>query len=185
MIRVLDVRWIVAVALVVGGCQQKSSVRPGGPVADLKVSRMKVYQTPAAAERVDTLPLSNPETMRVVQSVKLDTLRAGDVLIVHGDIEATNDCGYNVALGTYIILAPTDTSIARSTDAVLSPAAGFNISANMHHGLASRSGALVITRDIPDAHINLVAYSQSSVLTCGGLKVERGYGQLVVLHYLR
>lgn len=175
--------WVLISVVALGGCQKKSAVRPGGPVADLAVKRMRVYQTPTGAERVDSLRLSSPETMRIVQSVTLDSLRAGDVLVVHADMEATNDCGYNVGLGTFIVLAPDDTTTVRATETLIAPAAVFNISPNMHHGLASRSGALVLAKDVPSSHVNFVAYAQSSLLTCVGLKVERGYGQLIVLHY--
>lgn len=146
---------------------------------------VRAYRTLQHGERVDTLRITAQETMVVVHSVRVESLRAGDLLVAHGDLEATNDCGYNVALVTFMLLAASDAVAAPANEGMIALPAGFNITANMHHGLASRSGSYIITRDTPVAYVNLVAYAQSDVRTCRGLRVERGYGQLVVLHHSR
>lgn len=146
---------------------------------------VRAYQTLAGGERVAILPLASPDSMLVVYSIRVDSLRAGDLLEAHGDIEVTNDCGFNIAIGTFMILAPDPATTVRSSDAMVAYAAGFNVTPNMHHGLASRSGAHVIARDIATTRVNFVAYAQSTGRGCPGLRVERGYGQLVVLHHSR
>ena len=143
------------------------------------------YRSAAGSERVDSLRLVSPDTMVVVFSLRVDSLRAGDLLVAHGDVEVTNDCNYNVGLVTFMVLALSDTVVFRTSASMIAFAAGFNVSPNMHHGLSSRSGSIIVTEDMPTARVNFVAYAQSSLLTCRGIRVERNYGQLTVLHYSR
>lgn len=155
------------------------------PSTVVGIGVVRAYRTPAGAELIDTLPLRRPDSALVVFSTRVDRLREGDLLMAFADMEVTNDCGYNIAIGTYIT-ATTDSSSVERGPGIMAHANGFNVTPNMHHGVSTRTGALVITPELAgERWINLVAYAQSSDVSCSGLRVERGYGQLVILHYTR
>lgn len=144
----------------------------------------RLYRTRPGGERVDTLPIIKGDRFFAVHSVKTGPIATGDVLQVTADMEVTNDCGYNVGLGSFMVLAPTDSGVTRSPETTIAFAAVFNVTPDMHHGLVTRVGTLVASQDYPTgAYVNFVAYAQSSLLTCAGLHVERGYGQMFVTHF--
>lgn len=143
---------------------------------------VEVYGSGNLSELTSSLPVatsSGAATRMVVFSVPIGDLPLGAALSVAAEYEATNPLGYNVMVASYLILADSPTA---TTGVEIAEANGFNITANMHHGIITKVGALVVTEATPAAYVNLVSYAASSAATPGAtLRVEQDYGRLSVL----
>jgi hypothetical protein len=146
----------------------------------------EVYNSGDDGEIITSLPVTRfpgAYSKRVVYCVDLgDPPLGGEVLFVHGDVEVTNDLGYNVSFETHLLLTESCTAV---TGHEISEANGFNVTPAMHHGTASRSGGLVVESGNTHRHVALVAWSGSTAAPRRGaaLKVERDYGRLTVLRW--
>ena len=182
-------------------------------VAEISLGAIKVYKTPRQSEKQNVLPLPKriqtpqgpglQEQYQVIFSIPVEGVSEGDVIHVSAEMEATNDCGYDVAFGTWLMIGndPARTVPDSSKgESYLSFPSGYNITNGnymlpgaadrgfMHHGSVTRSGVYVIPKGINGTrYINFIAYAQVDKLDCkkgGGLKVEKGNGQMSVMHFI-
>lgn len=168
-------------------CQVESATPPPDttPPTSPTPGALQVFHTNTGnlGEKISSLPVvkSGPYKKYVVYSQRLENLKAGDILWVNGEFEATNDLGYNVMLASYLTLASAPT-IVDGTE--ISEANGYNITPAMHHGMAYELGSYVITADTPVAYVNLVAYAASTAAGSGAkLTIEQDYGRLSILRF--
>lgn len=196
------------VLLAIGGFANAQSV----DVTELPASALRAYKTQRQGEKQIVLPLPKriqtpkgpglQEQYQVIFSIPVDGLSERDVLQVSAEMEVTNDCGYDVAFGTWLMIgndgARTVPDSAKG-EGYLSYPSGYNITNGnyllpgagdrgfMHHGSVTRSSMFVVPRGMNGRrYVNFVAYAQTDKLDCkkgGGLKVERGNGQMSVLHF--
>ncbi len=154
------------------------------PAAERGVPEM--YNSGDDGELIKTLPVTpypGAYSKRVVYCVDLgDPPLGGEMLFVHGDVEVTNDLGYNVLLGTHLLLAASCSAV---TGDEISEANGSNVTPAMHHGTASRSGGLIVEPGNSHRYVVLVAWSGSTAAPRRGaaIKVEQDYGRMTVLRW--
>ena len=118
-------------------------------------------------------------------------------------MEATNDCGYDVGFGTWLMIGGDSSRTVPDPsrgEAYLGFPSGYNITNGNyqlpgaadrsfgHHGSVTRSTVFVVPKGISGTRfVNLIAYAQTDKLDCkkgGGLTVEKGAGQLNVMHFM-
>ncbi len=175
--------------------------------SDFNKTGVRIYRTARNAERYDLLPLDPTRDVYLVMfSLPVTGIKKGDILAASADLAVTNDCGYDILFGTWMVLGATPDETLPAGELYMCMPMGFNItnfppllvsgSSGMHHGTTSRHGYYVAEDDIPNTrYVNFVAYALSDRFDCaspsppGGLTVSRnattGIGQLVVLHYSR
>jgi len=202
-------RFAAVVALALSGHAHSQSAS----VAEISVGAIKVYKTVRQGEKQLVLPLPKriqtprgpglQDLYQVIFSIAVEGLSENDVLHVSAEMEATNDCGYDVAFGTWLMIG---TDSARTVpdsakgESYLSFPSGYNITNGnymlpgaadrgfMHHGSVTRSSAFVVPKGMSGTrYINFIGYAQADKLDCkkgGGLKVEKGNGQMSVLHFM-
>jgi hypothetical protein len=182
-------------------------------VAEISVGAIRVYKTTRQSEKHSVLHLPKriqtpqgpglQEQYQVIFSIAVAGVAEGDVIHVSAEMEATNDCGYDIAFGTWLMIGndPARTVPDSSKgESYLSFPSGYNITNGnymlpgagdrgfMHHGSVTRSGVYVVPKGISGTrHINFIGYAQVDKLDCkkgGGLKVEKGNGQMSVLHFI-
>lgn len=203
------IRLAAVVALAFSGFANAQSIN----VSEISVSTLKIYKTLRQGEKQIVLPLPKriqtpqgarlQEQYQVIFSIEVERLSEHDVIQVSADIEATNDCGYDVGFGTWLMIGnDSSRTIPDSAmgEAYLSYPSGYNITNGnyqlpgaggrsfMHHGLVTRSTIFVVPKGMSGRrYVNLVAYAQTDKLDCkkgGGLSVEKGNGQMNVLHFV-
>ncbi len=141
------------------------------------------WNTGNGSELVTSLPITTgqPYSFRVVFSQAVTDLRAGDILQILSEFEATNDEGYNCMIGCYVILA---TSAAATSGTEITEASGYNITPAMHHGMMTKVGTLIVPDSLAEGYVNVVAYAASTAAGTGDvLTVEQDYGRLSVLAF--
>lgn len=132
-------------------------------------------------ERFELLQVtqSGSSQKRVVLSVQVTNILAGDVLTFSSYGELTNNLGFNVFMAWQTILTDTDTA---TSGVALSKPRGFNITPDTHHGVWTDVGAYQFTQDVESIYINSYLYaSASQAISSSKLTVEQGYGKLNVL----
>ena len=182
-------------------------------VAEISLGAIKVYKTPRQSEKQIVLPLPKriqtprgpglQEHYMVIFSIAVEGLAERDVIQVAAEMEATNDCGYDIAFGTWLMIgndsARTVPDSAKG-ESYLSFPSGYNITNGnyllpgaadrvfMHHGSVTRSSVFVVPKGMSGTrYVNFIAYAQTDKLDCkkgDGLKVEKGSGQMSVLHFM-
>lgn len=133
-------------------------------------------------ENVQWLLLTDGNTwsFHVVYSVPISA-KAGDIISVTFESEITNPQTYLIQTGRYIVLGNSATDTAQSKSIL--PAAGENVTPQMHHHIVDGSCSHTFTEDF-SGFVNVVQYAISSAAGSGaGVMVEQGYGRLDVLHF--
>lgn len=173
---------------------------------EMQIKSAKVIRTPRGAERVRVLPLPRLErgarhdVYEIVYSIRLTNLRQGEVLHTTAEMEATNDCGYDVQFGSWIVLGREPMSTVPSKpklEAYIAYPAGFNITNGnhqipfalnrsfMHHGFVTRSSVYIVPADLPGhSYVNVIGYALADKFDCAkgsGLTMGTGYGHLSVM----
>lgn len=119
-----------------------------------------------------------------IYCVDLGTLpQVGETLLASSDVEVTNDVGYKVYFNTQIVLADSCTA---DTGTEITEANGYNLTYDMHHGVASKSGILTVTTPTARHYVLLQAYAKglSTKWRSGDrLTVESDFGRLAVLRW--
>jgi len=181
-------------------------------VSKISVNNMTVYKTSRQAEAVAVLALPKriktptgtgfQEAYTVIFSIPVAGLAERDVLQVSAEMEATNDCSYDVGFGTWLVIGTDASSTvpnAARGESYMSYPSGYNITNGNyqipgaadrsfgHHGSVTRSTVFVVPRGMSGTrYVNFVAYAQTDKLDCrkgNGLTVEKGAGHLSVIHY--
>lgn len=118
---------------------------------------------------------------KVVYSIALPDLNAGDVIEAHATFEATNPYTYNMMVGRYLLLATSDSSVIGTE---ISEAATRNITPGMHHDHIQDFGTFLVTDAMSGMFVNFVAYCDAQAATSGhAAVVEQDYGRLFVKVY--
>lgn len=146
------------------------------PLTRVYESKREGQGTGIYSEKVSEIPITG--TPVVAQSIRLDNLKAGEILDVSQEIAVTNDVGRAVTTSAAIILAgsPTQTS-----GTVIAPSNGLTITPSMHHWVFAKSGNLNITQAAGARYVNVVLTAEPS--GAGLLRVDQGLGYLNVVRY--
>ena len=160
-----------------------ADIEPVPPV--LAMARAPLhFKTGANAERIEWLMLTTGNGVWNFQSIySLNTgpLAAGSIIQFCSDPEFTNTLTYNIMIAGNTVLTDSPTS---TTGVHMNKRSGFNITPNpgTHHGVLVRSGTHMVTEDMADSYVNVIAYASSSAAgPTHGLKVEQNYGDLSVI----
>lgn len=167
--------------------QPQSQVQAPQPQPNPGIS---LIATGDKGELVDHLPVVDGRTVladgnrlherRVIYSRPID-LRAGDIIVVNAEYEVTNDLGYNVMLAGQVRLVPNAGDTEGGIE--LTEANGFNVTPGAHHGKMVHVGMYQAPADLGPQHVNVIAYSASSVAQPGAaVTVDWDYGRLSILH---
>jgi hypothetical protein len=118
----------------------------------------------------------NDKPGRVLYSIGPLDLTSGTIVDIKFQAELTNDLGYNVGVGRYVVRthSPVSTTGVRVIKAVMS-----NVTPNEHHQVLIHTGAEEIKENLSGVYYNVVIYANSSAGD-GNLKVEKGRGELIV-----
>ena len=130
----------------------------------------------------DLESLSVDSSHRVLYSIGPLDLRAGTIVDIKFQAELTNDLGYVVGIGRYVVrtLSPVSTSGVKVIKAVMS-----NVTPSEHHKVLVHAGAEEIREDFSSVYYNVVIYAifpghRDLEARKKKLKVEKGYGELIV-----
>lgn len=117
---------------------------------------------------------------QTIFSIKLENVKAGDVISFDAWAEATNLTPKPMMVAWFFVLADSPTNTVGQE---ITERRGYNISANMHHGVFGGSGNWKFKRDSGVLYINLVLYAASGErrLTGESLRIERDYGEMSVV----
>lgn len=150
--------------------------RPAPPAP--RYSTITAFTTGNSGEQVASLPVG-PASPRVVFAVAVPDVRAGDLLVVLAEVQATNDLGYNCLFTSQLLLT---TGPAVTTGIEVSEANGTNITPAMHHHAMAKVGTYMADTDLGDRHVVLACRADASLAKAGDLlTVDADYGRLSVL----
>jgi hypothetical protein len=151
--------------------------------------KIEVLTTGDNSELVTSIPVTygklgincDPGSMyafRVVYSMLLEDIKAGDVISFISQGQVSNKLLYNVMVGCYTILGG-----AKDTTGIkLTKAATTNLNPERHHHEYLDAGFYKFDEDLDKIFINTIWYSASTAAKAGAsLKVEPNYGNLQVM----
>jgi len=143
-----------------------------------------VYTSGNSSELVTYLPVTNgnPQVHVVVFCIDLGAPPVGgEVLAVTGDMEVTDDLGYEVSINTHLLLTDSCTTVDGTE---ISEANGSNITPSIHHLAPSRAGVLVVENGNSRHAVIMAAWAASTGARPGDqIKVEGDYGRLTILRW--
>ncbi|HWA92223.1 MAG TPA: hypothetical protein VG889_19450 [Rhizomicrobium sp.] len=139
-----------------------------GPVHALSFA---TYDTGNNSELLTSLP--GDDVKRVVFSVNVGSVNAGDILVVDAETEMTNDTGSPSRLTAQLILG---SSASATTGTELDENNNFYITPDMHHGVRVKASIKGFSSSSSSTYVNLVVWGNPGTLT-----VEQDYGRLQVL----
>ena len=162
------------------GCYQEPKFEK---VQTVKVENalLTAFSTREGGELVDCLPSIYPHSYMPLPlySVRLENLKAGDVINASVESEFTNDVENdeaNFMIVAFFALGPSPSYYLADE---VGDRNGYNITRAMHHGTFNKSVTYTVTRDMPEAYLTVQAYAaDGSTLEPEFLKVEQGYGRL-------
>jgi len=107
---------------------------------------------------------------RVVLSIPVKDVRKGDVFNVSGSAEGTNDTGHNFSWVCRIVAGETIDTHGHSTTGIIadiSAGGGRNITPEMHHDPAVKTGMWIADGNYDEAFLNFWCKAASSVAVSG------------------
>jgi hypothetical protein len=132
------------------------------------------------------IPISKhpPQYHRVIYSVPV-TLKAGDIVLVNGQTEVTNDVVKLAMFCTYLILSDSETGVTQDWTDVFTKPLGTNLDTHyIHHHSEKISASVKMDHDFT-GYLNFVGYARTApqmliknrprILT-----VNQGYGNMAV-----
>lgn len=126
-------------------------------------------------EHVTALDVFNVK-QEVVYSVPIANIKAGDVLRITSEMEATNNNQFNVMIGSSIVLADSP-YVVKGT--LIDAANAYNITPGMHHGIVTKARNWQAQSSYSNKYLNLVAWAASVNSILGQvLIIEQRYGHL-------
>jgi hypothetical protein len=138
-----------------------------------------------SSELINSLPVTTgtPYIMKVIYSQQLNNIKINEVIQTMCEYEVTNDLGFNVMIGTVILLADSPTA---TTGIEITEANAFNVTPGMHHGVIVKVGSYDVTANYPSKYINVVGYAAGNAASSGDtIKVEQDYGRLSVFRFFK
>lgn len=122
---------------------------------------------------------------RVIYSVKLTDIKAGDLIHVVAQGEVTNDVGrdrgvkamYNVMVADYLALGTSDTDVSGLK---IRAAMGMNTNPERHHEVVNSNCYYVFEQDFSEVYVNNIYYCASTAAVKGDtLDIEK-YGMMQI-----
>lgn len=151
-------------------------------IADISNPRIRVYNSGNNSERYSSLLISKYSTgiqRYGVMEVKLEDLKAGEVLIVEAHIEVTTPYQTNVEVTGRLVYG-TGTGEVDGL-AHISEENGENVTYNEHHKVCRHTGNFVIPEDRATAYVSLAMYAaQDDHQNLQSLIIEPDYGRMIV-----
>lgn len=130
----------------------------------------------SGAEQYALLPVNGSRV--AIYSLQLNDMQAGDVMLIEGQFEITNDLGYTVGIGRNILRASGPGGATATGGDILLPSlsAMDNVDVNRHHHIVNFSA-----HDVCPANgqffYNVTAWAVSTGGS-GNLAIENGYGRI-------
>lgn len=148
----------------------------GWQLIQTSTSPYPITSIPIAVQS-DPVPLS---AFRVLYSIQVPNIQQNEILVITSEFQASNMHWYNAGLYSVLILADSPTAVTGQT---ISPANGYDLSPEMHHGIRDKSGMFRSSTTYgPYKYINLVVYSMSMNASYEDtLTIDSGYGKMNVL----
>lgn len=135
-------------------------------------------------ELIRNIPIvtGTPFIHKLVYQESISDVKAGDILYVHADWEASTEYAYNLMVMTYLVA--TTTTDFLSNQILICEKNGRNINNQIHHEQTTRVGMFVASQDYEQLFISFCAYGASTAALPGHtFQVEPGYGRLTIHHY--
>lgn len=117
---------------------------------------------------------------RLLHFVGPITARAGDVLDIRWQYEATNKNDFNVGLGRFVAIGCYPSTINDVSGDRVIPAVMDNVTPEMHHSVITGSDLVVLERDLVGEYVKLVVLAATSVQKNKTISYEPNYGFLTV-----
>lgn len=136
----------------------------------------------SSSELVTTIPITtgSPYTRKVIFSIALPDLAAGDLIEAKASMQVTTSYNYNCMIGSLLILTDSATSTSGLV-ADISEAAGENFDMAVHHKKVADFGSYRVTTPLIGKYVNFIAYAASTGALPGhALTVDLDYGRLIV-----
>lgn len=141
------------------------------------------YNSGNDSEKVSTLPvpIAADEThKRVIFSLIVPELAAGDILQVMSEFQVTNDLGYNVMCMSQVILAENENAVVGRE---ITEANGRNVTPAAHHDSFPKVGSLTVDTE-GTKYVNVVAWCAASNAEPGAsVTIDADYGRLSIIRY--
>lgn len=138
-------------------------------------------------ELIVNLPVSNNTKPKwnegkVVFTLLIDSINAGDMVEFILDMEVTNDRGFEIPTAFNVVLAQTVKDLPEQDSVITVGSGNINITPGMHHGQLSLRGSFKYPADSKNKRLNvcLNAYAQG---LWGTIRVEPSYGIFKALVY--
>jgi len=137
-------------------------------------------------ERVKSISVSSiktPSDFQVVYSIKVSDLTPEDVILIKSQAEFTNNLGYTVSFGRYLLRAPSPTEVIKGVQVTRPVYMSF--SPGQHHYVAEYIGVDYMAPE-GTYYYNVVAYAYTKRAKPGDtLIVEQGYGDCTAMVFDR
>lgn len=133
-----------------------------------------------SSEKVVNIDISktNPP-YKVIYSVPLPDIKAGDLVEMFGQFEVTTPQAYNVMIGRQLILSSHPNTPTASIE--VSEAAAANVTKDMHHMVVNDYGSYIAAQDLSGYHALCTAHIASDAALAGHtVRIEPDYGRLFV-----
>lgn len=133
-----------------------------------KITKLYIYKS-----------TSHPNLRKVLYSVKLENMVAGDIINVQVQGQVSNRIGYNVMVASNLLLV----NGSDDTKGIeLNEASGTNIDPKIHHHKLMQNAIYKFTEDCSVCYVNYIVYAASIYAKSGDyLKVDQDYGRLQIL----
>lgn len=128
----------------------------------------------STTEQYSVVPVNG--SLLSLYSITIPDMVAGDIMLLAGQFELTNDLGYNVGISRYLLRTTAALSVS-GTPVAPAVAAQDNVDPIRHHAVVNQMGMEVCPTNNGVVY-NLVVGAVSSSGS-GNLSVELGYGRLI------
>lgn len=135
-----------------------------------KAETIAGHDTGDNSELLTSLPGDNVK--RVLYSYDLASLGAGDILVVDGEGELTNNNSVTAQLGAQLILGDSATATGGTE---LDEANQFGVTPGMHHGVRIKGSIKGFTAKSSRTFVNLVVWTNQTLV------VEQDYGRVQIV----
>lgn len=136
------------------------------------------------SEKVKVLPILTYSTRlnaKVIYSIPLPALDVGDILIVLGEAEFTNDNPYTCSVVSGIEISNTPTQVDSFKE--VTEFNGANVDQSIiHHSVQTKVGTYVVTESLIGKYLNWICYAASTAGRVGDIiQVDQDYGRMSVI----
>jgi hypothetical protein len=142
------------------------------------------YQTETELVQFVKIEQRQPYVNTAIYRLKLADLKKDDILSISTEFETTQDNGYVVQIGSYVVLSDYENC---QTGLFIIKHNGFNINHEIHHGVPVHFRQYLIKEDMPGIHYLCTMLYPASKLAKSNdyLKIEQDSGHLDVMIYYK